>query len=76
MTDSEVALLLLKAILDQKDPKLRAMLIEKLGTGPSSDLVADCIERLTQLGLTVQEPEKDRTTASDDTRMPSHRTLQ
>lgn len=75
MTNNEVALLLLKAILEQKDPKLRAMLIEKLGTGPSGDLVADCIERLTQLGLTVQEPEDEATSSEAKNRAP-HRTIQ
>jgi hypothetical protein len=75
MTNSEVALLLLRAIHEQKDPKLRAMLIEKLGTGPSGDIVADCIERLTQLGLTIQEPEENPTTL-DDAKSAPNRTIQ
>lgn len=75
MTNSEVALLLLRAIHEQKDPKLRAMLIEKLGTGPSGDIVADCIERLTQLGLTIQEPE-EKTTTHEDTKNAPNRTIQ
>ena len=75
MTDSEVALLHLKAIFEQKDPKLRAILIEKLGTGRSGDLVADFIERLIQLGLTVQEPEENATSSSAKNRA-LNRTIQ
>lgn len=73
MSDNEVALLLLKAIQEQKHPKLRAILIENLSTGPLGDLVTDCIERLTQLGLTVQEPEEAYLSTNNSFRAQNHR---
>ena len=80
LTETEIALMLLKTILEQKDPKLQALLVERLGTGPSGVLVADCIARLAQLGLTVHLPEKDQTTSSKKTKQAyvhkPHGTLQ
>lgn len=80
LTETEIALMLLKAILEQKDPKLQTMLVEKLGTGPSGILVADCITRLAQLGLTVQAPETDQTEPPQESNQgfvhQAHRTLQ
>ena len=80
LTETEVALMLLRAILEQKDPKVQALLIEKLGKGPSGVLVADCIARLSQLGLTVQVPEKSQVTSTQNSRRAllhrTNRTLQ
>lgn len=80
LTDNEIAIMLLKAILEQKDPKVQSLLIEKLGSGPSGRLVADCIARLSQLGLTIQEPAKDPSPSPQDKgrafQHPAHRTLQ
>ncbi|MFT4961206.1 MAG: hypothetical protein ACI92Z_002294 [Paracoccaceae bacterium] len=80
LTENEVAVMLLKAILEQKDPRIQALLIEKLGNGPSGVLVADCIERLSQLGLTVQAPQEGQATVSQNNKRSfvhrTHRTVQ
>lgn len=80
LTETEIALMLLKTILEQKDPQLQALLVKKLGTGPSGVLVADCITRLAQLGLTVQAPEPNQTESSQDKNQvfvhQTHHTLQ
>ena len=80
LTESEIAIMLLKAILEQEDPMLRSVLIEKLGTGPSSVLVADCIARLSQLGLSVQAPHPDQSPNLEDAQKAfvhkAHRTVQ
>ena len=73
MTDNEVALLLLKAIQEQKHPKLQAILIENLSAGQLGDLVTVCIERLTRLGLTVQEPEENYLSANNKNRAQNRR---
>ena len=80
MIEPEAAILLLKAILEQEDPTLRSLLIGKLGSGPSGVLVADCIARLSQLGLSDQAHQASQPPKLQESQLAfvhkTHRTVQ
>ena len=56
--ERQLAVVLLRATLDQTDPKLQNLLVEKLGSGPLGEQVASSIDLLSQLGLSVPEPQE------------------
>ena len=67
-TERDLAKILLRAILDQTDPKVQEVLVDKLGTGPLGAQVAGCIDGLTRLGLTVRALPETRPATTPETR--------
>ncbi|MCR9126522.1 MAG: hypothetical protein NXH82_10380 [Rhodobacteraceae bacterium] len=51
LSDTEVTLMLLRAILDQKDPTIQAALISKLGSGAMAERAAHCMREMSLAGI-------------------------